>query len=723
MTSPSANEPRPGAWAALWQTVIRFQGDKLAPGIALRTALGVTLPLVAGVVTGAVSTGLLISTGALDASFSDSNDPYVQRGRRMITASLFVALAVFAGAISGGNHPLAVAVSSGWAFAAGMMVALGTTHADVGVISLVTLVVFAAQPMAPETAAYSGLLALGGGLLQTLYSVALWPIRPYEPERRALADLFLELSRAATDPTSTPQAPPATDQSNYAQISLGSVGRSHSIEGERYLALLKQAERMRLTLVTLARVRRRLRRDSPDRPENAAFDACFRLSSSMLAAIGQSLLDKGRAAPATGSLQELEKLAEQLRNTNAETLSAFTTAMLLEARFQIDALAGQLRSAFDLAGRATPAGRTGFEHREARQPWYLRLRGSMATLRANLSLDSTACRHAIRLAACVAIGDSLVRGLGWHRSYWVPMTIAIVLKPDFSATFSRGVLRLAGTFTGLVAATALFHFIPYSVPMRVALIGVMAFVLRCFGPANYGIFVTAITALVVLLFALSGVAPGEVMAARGMNTAMGGLIALAAYWIWPTWERTQVPEAMAQMLETFRSYFRAVRNGYVQPESSFAEELDRTRVAARLARSNLEASADRASAEPGIAAQGVSYLDSMLASSHRLAYAMMALEAGLSSSRSVPAREAFDTFANDVDLTLYYLAAALRGSPLRRGDLPDLREDHHRLIRSGNSSSERYALVNVETDRLTNSLNTLSEEVLAWISHHKPAQR
>jgi hypothetical protein len=37
------------------------------------------------------------------------------------------------------------------------------------------------------------------------------------------------------------------------------------------------------------------------------------------------------------------------------------------------------------------------------------------------------------------------------------------------------------------------------------------------------------------------------------------------------------------------------------------------------------------------------------------------------------------------------------------------------LIGSGDSLTERYALVNVETDRITNSLNTLSGEILRWI--------
>ena len=39
------------------------------------------------------------------------------------------------------------------------------------------------------------------------------------------------------------------------------------------------------------------------------------------------------------------------------------------------------------------------------------------------------------------------------------MTIAIVLKPDFSSTFSRGILRIGGTFAGLFMATVLFHYL------------------------------------------------------------------------------------------------------------------------------------------------------------------------------------------------------------------------------------------------------------------------
>src|SRR6202044_805645 len=124
-----------------------------------------------------------------------------------------------------------------------------------------------------------------------------------------------------------------------------------------------------------------------------------------------------------------------------------------------------------------------------------------------------------------------------HRPYWIPMTIAIVLKPDFGSTISRGVLRLCGTFAGLVIATGLFHILPRGNASEIATLAVLMFLTRCFGSANYGLFTLTVTGLLVYLIALTGVPPKDAILARGLNTFAGGTIALAAYWLWPTWER------------------------------------------------------------------------------------------------------------------------------------------------------------------------------------------
>ena len=163
----------------------------------------------------------------------------------------------------------------------------------------------------------------------------------------------------------------------------------------------------------------------------------------------------------------------------------------------------------------------------------------------------------------------------------------------------------------------------------------------------------------MLLIGLTGVSAKDVITARAINSVSGGALALAAYWLWPTWERYRIKENVARLLDAYRDYFhvdlRSVSETGTPPPA-----LDTARQAGRLARSNLEASVDRLSAEPY--PSQLAALNDMLASSHRLVHALMALEAGLYQSKFVPPRDAFRTFSHDVERTLYFLAASLRGS-------------------------------------------------------------
>jgi uncharacterized membrane protein YccC len=611
----------------------------------------------------------------------------------MLAASFLVAAAVFAGALAGHSMPVRLLVIGVAAFGAGMMPAVSQLATDIGNVTLVTIIVFSAHPMAAREAGLSALAALGGALFQTALAVAWWPVDRYLPERRALARLYRELERAAAsakDATApTAEAPVGSAQSTDAQRELAALGGDGSIEAERYLMLLSQAERIILSLVTLTRARIRLARDG------AAAEA-GRIDGALAEAAG--ILEKVAAAiesgePCCGDLQV---------KMGGDSL--------------LDALAGQLRSAAELAAHATLAGRMEFARREASQPWTLRVTSVLATLRANLHLQSGAFRHAVRMAVVVPAAEILATVLGSPRPYWAPMTAAIVLRPDFGGTFTRSLLRVAGTLVGVGLATTLFHLLAPPIGWQVASLTAVAFVLRCWGPANYGIFAVSLTALIVLLLAATGLSPGSVIAARGINTVMGGALGLLAYGMWPTWERTQVTEVLAQLLEAYRAYFREVCEGYVDARRD--AELDRTRMAARLARSNAEASMGRVRTEPGTATERMARLDAIMANSLRFIHAAMALEAGLyrrrrSHDAPVP-RSPFRPFMEHVDLTLHYLAAVLRGSTVPADHLPDLRADHRALVEAGAGNEAGYAQVDVEADRITNSVNTLTKEILAW---------
>ena len=294
------------------------------------------------------------------------------------------------------------------------------------------------------------------------------------------------------------------------------------------------------------------------------------------------------------------------------------------------------------------------------------------------------------------------------------MTTVLVLKPEFTVTFTRGLLRIAGTIAGLLLATAMFHFLPPGIGLEVVLIAAFVFLLRWAGPANYGIFGVAVSALVVLLVSITGISPKTVIVARGLHTIMGGTLALVAYAVWPTWERTQVAEMMARLLDSYRIYFLKVVDVLESREGALPTDLDKLRLTSRLARTNAVASVDRMQAEPGTRHEEVALLIGMLASSHRFIHAVLSVEAGILPSARPTIRDEFRIFAGDVNKTLEALAAELRGSHPSTQKWPDLREDHRRLTQSPLSAGEQYALVNVEADRMTNSLNTLREQIERW---------
>jgi uncharacterized membrane protein YccC len=705
---------------AFWQNLTHFDSTKVSWHRAFRNAIGVVLPLIAGFALQMPRGGLVVASGALNVSYSDGSDPYSERAKRMLASSLICAVAVFAGAISGRHQILAIVLATVWAFVAGMFVAIGGAAPDLGVISLVTLLIYAAQPLTPQQAAMSGILALGGGLLQTALSLALWPVHRYDPERRALGSFYSELANRAVAPLNATSAPFASTHGERAQETLLGLGSDAGADGLRYRALLSQGERLRLGLLMLSRLRVRMHRENPDYPAIEILSRFLELTSQALREISKLISTspvarQQESEPAV--ISELDPLANNLREREATTPPSFLNAAAKDATFQMDAIGGQLRAALDMARNniqlGGPAASHPSDHRYLREEFA----SWIEALRANLNLQSPAYRHALRLAVLVAAGDIIGRSVSWRRTYWLPMTVVLVLKPEFTATFTRGLLRIAGTIVGLLLATGLFHMFHPDLALQVILIFVFVYLLRWLGPANYGIFCVVVSALIVLLLAITGISPKEVIWARGINTAAGGILALLAYRLWPSWERTRISERIAQMLDAYRNYVRALSQVHSQDESSI-QALEQAQRGARVARSNLEASVDRLSSEPGTTREQMSRLNAVLTSSYRFIHASMALDAIFSQAPTLSNSLPLKTFTSSVEKTLAFLASTLRGTRVPINEFPDLREEHRKMVQARSSASHpveaRFDSINTEADRIANSLNTLAEEILQW---------
>ena len=718
MASTVAGAPQPHPATAFWRTITRIDKTKINTWIAFRNSLGVALPLGIGLASGEPLGAVAITTGALNVSYSDGVDPYRQRARRMLAWSTLGAVAVFTGSATGRYHGMAIIVAATWAFIGGMLVAISTRAGDLGLNTLVTLIVFSARAaLSPKDAFIAALLVLCGGLLQTGLALAFWPLRREEPERRVIGQLYLDLAKDVHSGLGDASSLPVKPLSAQAQETIAALGRDHTVERERYRLLFDQVDRIRLSSFMLDRLRETLTQQGNENARERqeaiqCIDELLDAAAKLLAAIGQSLIADEPVKGRTDLLAALHVLFEKTHSTGAKS----DPLVANEVPSAMDTLAGQLRAVLELAQHASLEGLAEFEKRQQAHPWKLQVISWLATLRANFHFNSPAFRHAVRLATSVAIADAIGRTVSWQRSYWLPMTVAVVLKPDFTSTFSRGVLRLAGTFGGLLVATALYHVFPTSALSQLFLVGAFTFLLRSIGPANYGVFSIAISGLIVFLIAATGVSPRDVVVERALNTAAGGVLALIFYAVWPTWERTQVSESVAEMLDACRLYFRAIVERFEHDDPALEKTLDADRGEWRRARSNAEASVDRMSAEPGVTRQRLDCFTSILAHSHALVHAMMALEAGVIQTQASNLPPEFGAFAHDVEFTLYFLAQALRGSAGASNTLPKLRDDHTRLVKALESFRAAYEFVFIETDRLTTALNTLREQVVRCVA-------
>lgn len=702
-------------WSAFQRALTRWEREKIHPAIAVRNTAGVLIPLAAATLLGQPSAGLVMAIGALNVAYSDGVDPVPVRARRMLLSCSFCALAVLVGGLAGQSHAAAALAAMIWAFGAGLIVVLGTTAADLGTISLVTLVVFAARPLNARQASLAALLAFSGGFLQTALSLVLSRAGRDEEDRGVMAGVFTQLSFLARVSATAGGAPLATAEFTLARYTLRAQNRDHGPHAELFSALLSQAERMRLRLLTLARLRRRLGRDAEAASAVRQLDNFREAAAKVTDGIGERL--SNRSTPQHDApMRAAEAAAEQMRETGDHGLSSFSRAAARDAALLMDSINGQLRAALRMVyakvlvePRAPVAGHGSASQgiMTASSPFHARLE----TLRANLSFRSIAFRHAVRLATCILAGEAISTTVDWQRSYWIPMTIAIVLKPDFLSTFSRGALRLAGTFAGLIAATAIYHVAPAGALTDIAVVGLFTLVLRGWGRANYGLLSLAVSAIVVALIARTGVAPRSVILLRGMNTGIGGVIAMLAYVAWPTWERAHVGENFARLLDAYRAYLRGVRRS---EEGEAEGEVDRVRQAARVARTNAEASADRLGSEPATSPQLVRITAAILASSHNFIYAAMTLESGSVDELCLPQLQ---QFLDRVDLMLYLATTTLRGLNAGAHYVYDLRETYRTLALCLAEHGRSDTLLQVEADRMTNALNTLQDQVLEWKKH------
>jgi uncharacterized membrane protein YccC len=182
-----------------------------------------------------------------------------------------------------------------------------------------------------------------------------------------------------------------------------------------------------------------------------------------------------------------------------------------------------------------------------------------------------------------------------HHSYWVLLTIIVILKPGFSLSKQRNYQRLTGTVAGGVIGILILKFIPNRDAEFIFLV-VLMLGTYSFSRLNYVVSVIFMTPYVLILFKFLGV--GLLVEERIIDTIIGSSIAfIASYLIFPSWEVDQIQDSLKDVINANINYLVKITESISGTEiSSIEYKLARKDVFVKSA--NLSAAFERMTSEP-----------------------------------------------------------------------------------------------------------------------------
>lgn len=626
---------------------LTIERTKLEPLVALRGACGVAI--VIGLILWLGTPKLAVSSafGAFASGLATFQRSWRPRPVLALAVAVGLGTSTFLGYIAIGDPVVFAVLLAVWTLLAGMAWAIGPVSGMVASQMVAVMLFTVTLPTSVLGALHHAALIVYGGLVQAAL-IVVFPIRPWGRQRDALADALAAEAdyarRLRHDPEARFDPQPLMDARSAAALTPRQARRRPSqLGGPRGLA-----ERLRPVLASLADP---VLGPPPEGPE--------RDRARELLAAAAVVLDAVAHAVRWGKPVRLPPEVMATLDVPDESGLVLTGAARRSALRLMVLLADVVESADERVESTRPAGAAARRH--LLRPSVPRLVPvGLRALRREARWSSAIGRHAVRVTAVVSAGYALGSALPLGHGYWAPMTSVMVMRPDFAQTYSRGVARFAGTVVGVWLAGALMvlaHPGMYvCAALAVVCIGLMYLLMR----TGYSVASACIAAYVVFLLGIAGEGWSQTVQARLTLTLLGGLLALAAYALFPAWETLRLRDRLADWLESNGRYALAVLALYAQPTVRRPRRVREALLDSRAARLEWEEAAARAQKEPvrhrGISRKAERGAESALATMGR---ATMLMEAHIPDREAEPSPGA-EEFAAALRAALPDVVTAVR---------------------------------------------------------------
>ncbi|MFT4092189.1 MAG: FUSC family membrane protein [Niabella sp.] len=546
---------------------------------AIRITIGIALPPIILNFFGYLDTGLLVSLGAMAVSASDIPGPVHQRRNGMIASLLLIFLTVVIIGCVSYNAVLLGMVIGFLCFSMSMIGVYGARVNAIGFASLLIMVLSLEQKREGWEILSNAAILISGGVWYMFLSLLLVGVRPYRVIQQALGESLLAISSYLK--TRSLFYDEGTD---YDEVYKKLMREQEEVQNKQILLreMLFKSRKIVKESTTTGRALLIIFVESIDLFEKATttfynyesmhrrfdgtgilpqFKKMILSMTDELDEIGIAVQNGRTAVPSKKMQRQLKRLHTHFEKFISENRSPENLEALINLRKIMQALD-------DIALRLyTLEQYSSFDKAKVKEytlsdnydPFITHTDLDWRLLKENLSLRSNTFRHALRVSIATVLGFIVSHLLHLGHSYWVLLTILVILKPTYSLSRERNYQRLLGTVVGALVGIGLVYFVKSE---RALFVSMLLFMIATYSfmRTRYLWSVLFMTPYILIFFYLLDSKNFTVIIEnRVIDTALGSAIAfLSTFILVPYWEKDKIREYMIEALQKSQVYFNNV---------------------------------------------------------------------------------------------------------------------------------------------------------------------